>query len=189
MFRLPPITKVGKFQHLASSPEADQIFKECLKSHLRGNDPPLFEYSLAFSHGKKERRAEGFEWWDTPFGVVLKYRSLRNPTDPPLSFSAACIGFSWKWGAIRIEQIQGQRGYPEALKPLKWERMLVEYVTRWAPLLGATHVQIISGEDSEWYRKNNEALKKRFYLRYDVTARRLGFRWSDDANAYVLSVG
>jgi len=74
-----------------------------------------------------------------------------------------------------IKQIQGKRGCREALAGFRWERMLVRFVVEWTGLHNFKEVRVIRGEHQEWHRNIPER-KKKFYLIYDVSAKREGFK-------------
>lgn len=111
-------------------------------------------------------------YWDAPMGIILQCKR-----------SVAVIGFITKGDCVRIVQIQGVRGEMEQLKPLRWERLLVELVVAVARTCGYRHVEIQCAEKNKYY---NEYNAQTFKLRYNVTARRAGFVLEPQGFHYVL---
>ncbi|HTP56691.1 MAG TPA: hypothetical protein VMJ72_00215 [Candidatus Paceibacterota bacterium] len=77
---------------------------------------------------------------------------------------------------VVIRQLQGIKHRREYLVGIRWERMLLAVVTDWARFHGYAGVACIRGKDSKWaYHCKASTL----YLRYDVSARRNGFRYDE----------
>lgn len=101
------------------------------------------------------------------------------------SIVVAGIGFidATKQNTLVVTQIQGVRGKREYLAPLKWERMLLALVTEWARAKGARVIKVLAGCKNSWF---SDSSKKEFYMRYDITARRSGFRLEEGGEHYAL---
>lgn len=92
----------------------------------------------------------------------------------------ATLGFEPDGRALNIWQIQGVKGQGASLRPIKWERALVQYAVGWARANGAAEVWIPSVDHVEWAAAQGHLDPVRGRLRYDVTAKRCGFRRTDD---------
>lgn len=105
--------------------------------------------------------------------------------DATFSFCLLCrgrpiayIGFNAIGSAIRITQIQGVHGRSLYLAPIRWEHALVEYVVEWAQKHGIPRVEIESGTRNDWVRAGHISIQQA-KLRYDVTAKKCGFKKDD----------
>lgn len=109
----------------------------------------------------------------------------------------ACIGFNsdaYDEELIIIKQLQAatQEGLRnshiefheftrESLKGIKWERMLVTILLDLVFQNGFQRVKMIRAEQSKWYEfpynpiSNAADIRSRMKMRYDVTAKRMGF--------------
>ena len=113
---------------------------------------------------------------DTDYSFVLVKRSL-NPLLLGRGRALACVGLDLMPGGqneprVSIRKIQGVKGREGGLKPVKWERMLVALVLDWAKAHRFKAVEIQPGEENGWCTLSKQ---KQFHMRYDVTAKRLGF--------------
>jgi len=93
--------------------------------------------------------------------------------------------FYLKPGDVLVSQIQSQRELTPRkrakLKKIKWERSLLQAVFEWANETGLPRVLVVPAANNYWLtdrccRSIRDDLKKRMFLRYDVTARRCGFK-------------
>ncbi len=87
---------------------------------------------------------------------------------------------------IIVKQIQGVRGRQKEFSSLRWEKMLLQIVIDWAKQNGLKKVSVIRSVDSGWYRKADTARCERMYMKYDVTARRMGFKFDESKKVYSL---
>ena len=122
---------------------------------------------------------------DGDYGFVLVYQTGRRGPREVL----AMIGFEIDKSNVRIVQLQccvrGQ-GSPELLRKLRWEKMLVQVVIDWAKAHRRFDVVgIVPGKQNDWYSKERAP---RLYLRYDVTAQRMGFKLDEEAKLYKLAL-
>ncbi len=115
-------------------------------------------------------------WWDSPLGVVL-WRDER---------AIACAGFRLEKTDLVIEQLQGVRGCFEELKPVRWERMLVALLTAEAQRIRCRNVAIVPGRWNRYYNYLTNAAD--YKLRYDVTARRMGFALNSAGDLWMLTL-
>lgn len=79
------------------------------------------------------------------------------------------------WWAV-VRQLQGVKWRREFLHGTRWERMLLHVVEDWARAQKCTAVACIRGQDSRWLVHGSP---QAFRMRYDVSARRSGFRYRD----------
>jgi hypothetical protein len=82
-----------------------------------------------------------------------------------------------------IRQLQGVYGLDDALKMFRWEKMLIQAVVDQAKSLGVQYVHVVKAAKNEWRHKVG---CERLRLRYDVTAKRMGFK--DSGCKYTLGV-
>lgn len=68
----------------------------------------------------------------------------------------------------------------------RWERLLVEIFVRWATQAGLQKIYLLPHTLNAW-KKVSENENGTAYLRYDVTAKRLGFRRQKENEPYLLS--
>jgi len=91
-----------------------------------------------------------------------------------------------------VVQIQGKKSLHSkedklldlAVSSYKWERALAFFATEWARIEGFPAFYMLPAEKNAW---NNKIRESNFLLRYDVTARRLGFRMQENG-LYGLSL-
>ena len=86
---------------------------------------------------------------------------------------------------ILVKQIQGVFGKLSVLRYFQWERMLLSILIDWAKNAGFKIIRVIKAESNGWY---NDYRAKSLFMRYDVTARRSGFRFNKKDQAYVLTL-
>ncbi|MFH0892771.1 MAG: hypothetical protein V1867_08450 [Candidatus Falkowbacteria bacterium] len=117
----------------------------------------------------------GAIWWDCPYGIRLKF----------LWQTIACLGFTVNdEKTLRVVQLQGVLGKQEYLKGLRWERMLIRLLVGAASELGYEKIYVQPGKDNRWVDKDIKAYK----LRYDVSAKREGFKYDPASGDYVLKL-
>lgn len=111
--------------------------------------------------------------------------------------AVACLGFEVDEGnsIVYVRQIQGKKGLDSYLSSIKWERFLLNSLVLWAKHAGYQKVFVSPAEKNKWYSNSGlntrelTELQKRFKLRYDVTAKRLGFRYDAECGYYVKKLG
>lgn len=114
-------------------------------------------------------------WLDAPYAFVL--RRGRKPL--------AVVAFYIKPEYIDIRQLQGNKGKHEILKTCRrWEQILVSVIEDYARLRSVAEVRIRPAKENGWHERNPEA----FYLRYDVTAKRMGYRYDGGKRRYCKRV-
>ena len=103
-----------------------------------------------------------------------------------ISFNPYADPISGAW-IVKIRQIQcvGGKRNENPLYWLRWERMLVQIVVDWARKECFDRVEILPAKQSRW---TDKAPLERLYVRYDVTAKRCGFRYDKNSETYMLSL-
>jgi len=140
----------------------------------------LKDFSLYYFYGLHQTTFDGV-YSDAPYVLVLTHKSVANE-----DVGIACVGFEVvTQSTILIKQIQGVRGMAPFLQSFRWEKMLLETVTDWAKKASFKSVRVIQGKDSYWH---NERLDKDFFMKYDVTARRSGFKFDEKDKTYVRTL-
>ena len=131
---------------------------------------------------------DGSFYWDTKRGFILwiKVKEVWEPV--------ACVGFDVHGLFFRkslfIKQIQARQkdliseDSLEMLKEIYWERLFVDLVAKTAKQIGIKRVQVLPYSRSQWGEVRSNL---RYKLRYDVTAKRLGFKWNEKTETYLLS--
>jgi len=98
-------------------------------------------------------------------------------------------------GDILVSQIQVQddissRGVAE-LKKIRWEKKLLGTVVSWADEFLFSRVLVVPAANNYWLnlcpdQTEREKMEQRLFMRYDVTATRLGFRREETDAPYCL---
>ncbi len=132
---------------------------------------------------------------DSKYGFVLESQQI------PI----AAIAFEIQSDVvIYVNQIQGRntkiRGKPEELQlvykelqKVRWQRLLLSYLTDWARAHGAAQVRVHPAKKNQYYypyarNEHEQKLNERLETHYDATARSLGFTLSDDEEYYYLDL-
>jgi len=151
----------------------------------------------------------------SPRGFILA-RKIVGSSDQEDSFAMAGVSFSvigndlvdrsWypgldlgflREGDVLVGQIQSQKTASKAsrleLKNIKWERTLLDITVDWARKVGLPRVLVVPSANNYWLTDSHcqpmkEELGKRLFLRYDVTARRCGFKKAGDNLPYLLEL-
>ena len=71
---------------------------------------------------------------------------------------------------------------------IKWEKLLLMTVVRWAKFVGFTTVMVEPGWVNKWVKPYLPQEMKRFKIRYDVTARRCGFTQSSPNDPFRMQI-
>ena len=106
-----------------------------------------------------------------------------------IDINIACLAFD-RFGpkSICIKQIQGRHSYydnvdyKDYLKAIKWERFLIKIACQWA-MANNLKIYMISAKKSPWYDNSKQ---NQMYIRYDVTAKRSGFKYNRLTRYYKL---
>jgi hypothetical protein len=118
------------------------------------------------------------KYFDTKFNFCLTYNGAL----------IASLGFNVQKNRMFIEQIQGIKGYGEVLKPLKWERALLNYAIDWAKKHDVPNVAVTSVENNSWALLHGHLAKEQGKMLYDVTAKRSGFKERDVFGNYTMNL-
>ena len=102
----------------------------------------------------------------------------------------ACIAFEidQEGSTVYIKQIQSKLGPGLALSFFKWERLLVGVVTDWARKSGFREVHVQPAVKNKYWSETDEERNARFRIRYDVTAKRLGFRYDSERECFAKTL-
>ncbi len=185
-----PILNAIFYEHLRKyvkdAPTVDAK-KECANNYIS---------LLSFAEPAKQQtgfRDERFDiHWDAPYGIVLAFKYYIASQEIPRAI--AYISFKIESGPIHINQLQGMPGRQKELFPLRWEKMLYQLVIEIARRLNFKMVEILPAEQNDYYIPSTRLLKLRhttikdwrqsLKLRYDVTAKRMGFKWNTEKRVY-----
>jgi hypothetical protein len=99
----------------------------------------------------------------------------------------ASLGFDLDGDDMNVWQLQGVRGQAPALRSLRWERALLDRAVEWARSSAVSTVYVASADHVHWAADPGHLDPARAKLRYDVTAKRCGFRRNLD-DYYELSL-
>ncbi len=152
----------------------DSLIPEFLKSEFKNIELPKYKVSTHW-------QLSDCRTPDYAFYLDANYVFILSGIDgEDNEISLACLAFN-PFGAksICIRQIQG--AYSDynkrvsILKPIKWERMMIKIVCQWARQHKIRNVYMISATESNWY---NDDRHNQMYMRYDVTAKRMGFKYN-----------
>ena len=134
-------------------------------------------FFLHYSYGRGSNNFD-YIYSDADYTLVLTYREnmIRKEKE------VACIGFNVvNQSTILIKQIQGVQGMLSVLQHFRWEKMLLNIVMDWAKKAGFKTVRVIKAESSQWYREHRA---ESLFMKYDVTARRSGFKFDEKDQTY-----
>lgn len=120
---------------------------------------------------------------DTKYSFVLtKPKSIKCLKETAL----ACVGFDCNFdNSITIKQIQGVSGKQNDLNCFQWTKMLLKICVDWAKVNGFKTAYVIRAQDSGWYHSEGKR-RENMFMRYDVTARRSGFKFDKKEKMYFL---
>ncbi|MEK7076226.1 MAG: hypothetical protein AAB941_01000 [Patescibacteria group bacterium] len=143
----------------------------------------LKNFALCYSYGRGNNNFDHV-YSDAPYTLVLTYKKDgASEVEANEDEEVACIGFELvNRSTILVKQIQGVSGKLAILQHFRWGKMLLKVVMDWAKNAGFKTVRVIKAESSKWYR---EYRAKDFFIRYDVTARRSGFKFDEKDQTYV----
>lgn len=153
--------------------------------------PAPTSYKIAIVRGSGRSHDFSDVYRDTEFTLILYDGEILSGSC--ISRSIACIGFDvvkpHKKRAkpiIFIRQIQGVYGKKQELAAFRWEKMLVQIIVDWARVNGFSEARIQLAEHNRYYDQvgSRDSLR----LRYNITARRSGFRLNEARNYYVLEL-
>lgn len=172
--------------------EIDSLMNEYAKdgSNLDGRG---FFLKPLFGRGSKQYiHRKGYFYMDRDYGFALGVE--QEDKESPLWLAIISFTTDNSYKGPTIVQLQsythetyfsaGKEGQEKALSFLQayhWEFFLVSLVGTWAQDMRIPAIYIMAGENN-WYVGNGILPLERAKMRYDVTARRLGFRKLPDGN-------
>ena len=170
-FRMNSTSGIGVGKYL-------KAFEKSNTQHDLDFDNFSLECSYGYGYGRFYR-----VYSDAQYTLTLTYQG--GEYDENLN-AVASIGFEVGGpSTIIVKQIQGVSGKDSILKHLKWERMLLTILMDWAKNAGFKTVKIIQAKSSHWY---SSARHDSLFMKYDVTARRSGFKFNQADETYVRSL-
>lgn len=154
--------------------EIGDILAQFLK--VKPNECPEFWIQTHWQR-RKDYHPCNYFYFDAHYSFILWARKENT------EFPVACIAFDpFGFDGICIRQIQGKKYSLENLSHfIKWERLLVAVVSKWAKSVGIRNIHIISAHLSDYYGKYRH---EQMYMRYDVTARRVGLKLNPWTQTY-----
>lgn len=124
---------------------------------------------------------------DGNYGFMLGGKTPEDNEVKPLALAAFDVESN---GGVIIKQLQGRlrkdnlsQSEKGILEAYRWEFILVNLIASWADKVQLPSITIQSAEKNRW--KNFTPSEQNLKLRYDVTAKRLGFT-KEAAGNYVL---
>ena len=90
------------------------------------------------------------------------------------------------YARIFVRQIQGVPGKQKDLRPFRWEKMLLQILIDWAKQNGFERIDIVRAKNTGWWTRHKSERNERLYMKYDVTAKRMGFKLSGNRRVYSL---
>ena len=146
-----------------------------------------YEVYLVYSNNGGYGNFEGI-YHDAKYSFILVKSGLEKVFIKQKAL--ACIGFDLGLdrgleNSIIIKQIQGVSGEQNDLSYFHWTKMLLKICVDWAKDNGFKNAYVIRAKNSSWYIAEGERSKNMF-MRYDVTARRSGFKFDKKKKMYFL---
>lgn len=166
-----------KFSKNSPEPPKPSVKEKLIKKMLRLVGMEYSGYDIYVYRGA--RRGLGTLYRDIFFDAAYSFVLIK-------SGKAICsIGFNIDRdnNIIIVKQIQGVKGMQKELSPFRWEKMLLQILIDWAKQYSFKRIDVIRSVDSEW---QNEANAQDLYIKYDVTARRMGFIYNKKLEVYSL---
>ncbi len=107
--------------------------------------------------------------------------------------AVALVGFeSVGLESIMVVQLQARLGIEKENLPKRWERTLLEAGINYAREQGFSQIQVQPSTKNTWIKmgtsKSDKAHNLRLKMRYDVTAKRRGFKLDESLDAWVLDL-
>ncbi|MDO8576357.1 MAG: hypothetical protein Q7R90_03510 [bacterium] len=161
--------------------------RNLIHSFLKGEVPPEVAelYDIQPHVGKKgwQGKERNRMYYDTPLGLNLTFNGR----------TVAVVAYDRERTTITIQQLQGDSHCKEELRRLRWEKLLVEAVVRRAEKMAdVREVQMTPAHKQEWFgepasigERTREEYEAAMKMRYDVTAKRSGFKWNGELERWV----
>ena len=180
VFRGKKYAELKKFKsYNLYEPGLERYLKNFQKPGIK-HDLSFKDFFLYYSYGYGSLNFNGV-YSDALYTLVLTHKSAVNE-----DVEMACISFEVvNLSTILVKQIQGVSGMLPFLYPFRWEKMMLNIVIDWAKNAGFKSVRVIKAESSGWYREHRA---KSLFMKYDVTARRSGFKFDEKDQTYVKAL-
>ena len=174
---------------------------ELLESFVPGCIEPRFGATFLATYHKQSAELDEAEWQRYALDADIRLNGSnfgqRFPAkyfDTTFNFCLthdgnliASLGFDVDDQVMNVWQIQGVKGAQGWLRPLKWERGLLQYAVAWGRAAELAAVAVPSVNQVSWATQHAHLDPRRGKLLYDVTARRCGFSLGDD-DYYTLAL-
>lgn len=160
----------------------------------------VFEYSPWPAYSRIYSEKNYGIYLDSFFNIFLTVSKFREGSD--LYFPIALVSFDIEedLDTIVIWQIQGVKGAAEFLRPIQWEKMLVNVVVVWAKKYGFKAVEVANVKELRFYPKKyiegsmlpltsqEEEISRRMEFRYSITPKRLGFKFNEKRKRWIKNL-
>ncbi|MBR9704888.1 hypothetical protein GOV12_05730 [Candidatus Pacearchaeota archaeon] len=144
---------------------------------------------------------KGFNDWsrdlmyqDTDYSLALRGEKVPIVVEgcPSYGGRVALIGFNAICDDLRIEQIQANNRASEHI-PKRFERMMVDFLKKFGKAEGFERLRIQRAEDNKNYNRspgirNELEFKTSMKIRYNVTAKRSGFKFDESLGDFVFNL-
>lgn len=164
------------------------LVRRIITNNSAGREPinPNLVIDMRIDRPGYSRKYGKLVFLDGPHALVLE--DSANPGRP-----LAVAGLQISPQEIVIRQIQGIKGQEDKLKQIgRWEKSLVSLVEEAARTMGVSRVRVVAARQNGWVSSRirlglmDENSAK---LRYDVTAKRMGYRWDKTQGNWVKELG
>jgi len=89
---------------------------------------------------------------------------------------------------IMVVQLQARKGAQKEDLPKRWEKILLEAGINYAKKHGFLQIRVLPSKRNTWIRHNDNDQNLRLKIRYDITAKRRGFKFDETVDAWVLDL-
>lgn len=144
--------------------------KKRFKSKVRVGEHKIHLFYKENAPGRLRGTIYRCIYTDTPYNFAL----LKG--EQPICGIAFEAGKAAASASILVKQIQGVKDMRIELRPFRWEKMLLQILMDWAKQNGFERIEVVRAKSTEWWTKYKSERNKRLYMKYDVTARRMGCR-------------
>ncbi len=157
--------------------------RDYLEKFLKNNNTASDEYSLflAFQKGYDPHYIN--ICLDGDYGFILTSKTYNGKILEVSNRALACVSFTIHGSNIVIQQLQAVKGMVPA--DLRWEKLFIQLVIDWAFTHGYSRVGIIQAKDHKYFIRTRA---NDLYVRYDVTAKRCGFKLDDQSGIYFKAI-
>lgn len=177
MRAIKPLFKRGGIYKINLSDYLKKFLKNNVKEKIEFEKYLIYLFYKEGGSGYGDIENKRIIYFDTHYNFVLLHD--REPI--------CSIGFNRRFierSTIFVKQIQGVRGKQKELSPFRWEKMLLQILIDWARKNRFKRINVIRSVDHEYYSAYDEEKNRRMHMKYDVTARRMGFKYDEKRGVY-----